>query len=348
MKIAVGLSGGVDSSVATLLLKEQGHDVTGITMKLWRGTFQGGTKDACFGPCEEQDIERAANLAGALGIPYRVLDCSGEYEKAIIGMFRSISLDGKTPNPCVFCNAAFKFGLLPRLARDSGVEFERFATGHYAQIVSAGDRLAIRRAVDEKKDQSYFLYRLSQQQLVGIVFPLGAYTKQEVRAIAAKHALATADKADSQDFYSGDKAELIGEAPREGEIVDVSGKVLGKHNGYWNYTVGQRKGLGAFGPKPLYVVRLDACCNRVVLGLREEAYVNSFRVENMQWMAKAPTEEPFEAYVKIRSTGAPLGPVVFENGECRAPGEGLFGVAPGQSAVFYDGGGTILCGGVIS
>lgn len=347
MKYAVGLSGGVDSSVAALLLKERGEEVVGITMKLWSGKFKGGERDACYGPGEADDIGRAEELAHSLGIEYRVLDCSAAYEKAIVGMFREISLRGETPNPCVFCNAAMKFGLLPRLAREGGIEFDRFATGHYARIAKIGDRLAVRRAVDEKKDQSYFLYRLSQEQLAGVEFPLGGLTKAEVRAIAAERGLSAADKADSQDFYSGDRSELIGETPREGDIVDVSGKVIGRHAGYWNYTVGQRKGLGSFGPEPMYVVRLDACRNQVVLGTRAEAHTKEFRVDNMNWMAVAPTKERFAAKVKIRSTGAPAGPVEFGDGSCLAPGEGLFGVAPGQSAVFYDDDGTILCGGVI-
>ena len=347
MKVAVGLSGGVDSSVAALLLKEQGHDVTGITMKLWRGTFRGGERDACFGPGEERDIEEAAKFARELSIPYKVLDCSEAYENSIVRMFREISLRGETPNPCVFCNAAFKFGLLPRLAREAGVEFERFATGHYARIERVGERLAVRRAADEKKDQSYFLYRLSQQQLATALFPLGERTKEDVRRIASANGLAAADKADSQDFYSGDRNELIGAESREGDIVDMAGRKIGSHHGAWNFTVGQRKGLGVYGPKPLYVVRIDSCKNQVVLGTREEAHVRSFRVDDVQWMALAPTEARVKAYVKVRSMGEPKGPVEFENGVCNAPGEGIFGVAPGQSAVFYDERGTILFGGII-
>ena len=347
MKIAVGLSGGVDSSVAALLLQDQGHDVVGITMRLWRGTYRGGTREACFGPGEEEDIARAERLAKDLGIPYRVFDCSETYERAIVDTFRAITLRGETPNPCVLCNAALKFGLLPRLARDAGLPFDRFATGHYAQIVPQGDRLAIRRAVDTHKDQSYFLYRLSQEQLAATLFPLGGLTKSEVRKIAAAHGLVTAEQGDSQDFYSGDKEELIGASPKAGDIVDMSGKVLGHHEGFWNFTVGQRKGLGAFGPEPHYVIRLDACRNRVVVGTRAEAYTREFAVSDLHWMGQPPTEQPLTAWVKIRSTGIPFGPVTFEDGVCRAAGEGLFGVAPGQSAVFYDEAGTVLCGGVI-
>jgi tRNA-specific 2-thiouridylase len=347
MKVAIGLSGGVDSSVAALLLKEAGHEVVGITMKLWRGTFRGGAREACFGPAEAQDIERAAELARSIGICHRVLDCSEAYEREIVDAFREISLRGETPNPCVLCNAAIKFGLLPRLARAQGVEFERFATGHYARIVQTAGRLAVRRAADGRKDQSYFLYRLSQEQLSQAMFPLGDLAKEEVRRIARERDLAAADRADSQDFYSGDKSELIGAQPREGEIVDVSGRVLGRHAGYWNFTVGQRKGLGVSGREPLYVVRLDACRNSVVLGTRAEAYSREFAVDDLHWMAHAPADGKIAAFVKVRSTGMPLGPVELEDGRCRAPGEGIFGVAPGQSAVFYDEDGRIVCGGII-
>lgn len=350
MKIAVGLSGGVDSSVVALLLKEAGHDVVGITMRLWReGRYRGGDRAACFGPNEEKSIAQAAEFADSIGIEHRVFDCFEDYDREIIRYFREASLQGLTPNPCVICNAEIKFGLLPSVARRSGLHFDRFATGHYARIVQCGNgRYAVGRAVDGKKDQSYFLYRLSQEQLAGTLFPLGGMTKVEVRSLAVAKGLSTADRLDSQDFYSGDKNELIGEADREGDIVDLKGKVLGRHSGFWRYTVGQRKGIGVYGPEPHYVIRLDSCRNQVVVGNRQEAFRTEFRVEDLKWMASGPTDGAIPCRVKIRSTGVPLGPVVFENGVCRADGEGLFGVAPGQSAVFYDECDRIVCGGVIA
>lgn len=349
MKIAVGLSGGVDSSVVALMLKEAGHDVIGITMRLWReGRYRGGDRAACFGPNEEKSIAQAAEFADSIGIEHRVFDCFEDYDREIIRYFREASLQGLTPNPCVICNAEIKFGLLPSVARRSGLDFDRFATGHYARIVQCENgRYAVSRAVDGKKDQSYFLYRLSQKQLAGTLFPLGGMTKAEVRALAAEKGLSTADRLDSQDFYSGDKNELIGEADREGDIVDLSGKVLGRHSGFWRYTVGQRKGIGVYGPEPHYVIRLDSCRNQIVVGSRQEAFKTVFRVEDLKWMASEPTDGTIPCRVKIRSTGSPLGPVVFENGVCHADGDGLFGVAPGQSAVFYDEFGRIVCGGVI-
>lgn len=351
MKIAVGLSGGVDSSVSALLLKEQGHEVVGITMRLWReGRYKGGERDACFGAGEAEDIAAAQEFCDKAGIPYHVFDCADEYDQAIVKYFRETYLAGKTPNPCVRCNAMMKFGLLPDLARRSGLEFEKFATGHYARTALQDDgRVALMRAADESKDQSYFLYRLSQEQLARHIFPLGGLTKREVREIARRHGLAAADKPDSQDFYSGDVSELIGAEKRPGEIVDLSGKVLAKHDGFWHFTIGQRKGLGiGGGGTPYYVIDINACANRVVVGRAEDAVKTSLDVTDMNWVSIPPTDAPLPVTVKVRSAGAPKGPAVLTGSHCEFPG-GIAGIAPGQSAVFYSADSqTLLCGGIIA
>ena len=347
MKVAVGLSGGVDSSVAALLLKERGHDVVGVTMKLWRGQYKGGSRDACFGAGEAEDIAVAGEFARRIGIEYRVFDCSEQYDRTIVRYFRETYLSGRTPNPCVFCNAAMKFGLLPRLASEAGLAFDAFATGHYARVERRGGRFAILRAADLAKDQSYFLYRLSQEQLARQMFPLGEMTKAEVRAIARARGLAAADKPDSQDFYSGDTDELIGEEARPGDIVDTEGRVLGRHTGFWHYTIGQRKGLGIGGAgEPYYVIELNACRNQVVVGRADEAVRTSLEVGDVNWVAIAPTDEPVSCRVKVRSAGR-LVPATLAAGRAEFP-SGIAGVAPGQSAVFYDSSSeALLCGGVI-
>lgn len=350
MRVAIGMSGGVDSSVAALLLKEQGHEVVGVTMKLWReGIYKGGDRDSCFGAHEIEDIAAARALAERLGIEYKVFDCFDVYNREVIANFRETYLAGKTPNPCVRCNALLKFGLLPHLARASGLEFDKFATGHYARIVEHDGRFAVKRAFDESKDQSYFLYRLSQEQLSKALFPLGEMEKKSVRAIAAKYGLLVADRPDSQDFYSGDKNELIGEEDREGDIVTLSGKKIGRHNGYWHYTVGQRKGLGVGGGTPYYVVDINACRNEVIVGTKEDSVKTAFEVSDMVYSALDPAQshKEVECFVKPRSAGAPKGPAKLTGCCCEIP-SGISGVAPGQSAVFYSSDGVVLCGGIIS
>ena len=362
MRVAVGLSGGVDSSVTALLLKEQGYDVVGITMKLWRegGRYHGGEYESCFGPGEEKNIAIAAALAKKLDIPYEVFDCSAEYEKHILDYVRDTYRAGRTPNPCVKCNELMKFGLLPELAQKAGLKFDKFTTGHYARVAfnEATGRYEIKRAKDESKDQSYFLYRLSQAQLKRHLFPMGELTKKEAREIAHKFGLAAADRPDSQDFYSGEISEIINLPPKVGNVVTTEGKVIGTHQGYWNYTIGQRKGLGIGGGTPFYVVDLNACKNEVIVGTRVDADVKDFDLVQetivygaLDTLKGVPTSsdglQAVKGLIKVRSAGSPKGPIMYENGHIHAEG-GIFGVAPGQSAVIYDlTGETILLGGII-
>ena len=351
MRVAVGLSGGVDSAVAALLLKQSGQEVLGITMSIWRDNpcYKAGSGDACFGPGEKQDIEQARGLAEIIGIPYRVLNCAEQYQKIVLDYFKNEYLTGRTPNPCVFCNSQVKFGALVELARQSGLQFDRFATGHYANIKEVNGRYVLQKARDAQKDQTYFLYRLRQEQLKQIIFPLGGLLKSEVRDIAKKNNLPVSGKPDSQDFYSGDYNDLIAAPDKPGNIVDTSGKVLGAHNGYWHYTVGQRKGLGIAAERPLYVLNLDACKNEVLVGYEEETLCAGLIADNLNWLI-AEKPEQMSAWVKIRSAQKEFPAEIIPHGadsiEVRFA-EPQKAVTKGQSVVVYDGE-SVAGGGVIT
>ena len=314
MKVAVGISGGVDSAVAALLLKEQGYEVIGVTMTLGRAD-------------EAKSLAEAKAAAERLGIPLKVFDFSSEWKREILQYVSETYLGGRTPNPCVRCNETVKFGLLPRAAFELGCE--RFATGHYARLVSRLSSSVLCRAVDHMKDQSYFLYRVRSEILARTIFPLGEMTKDEVRAKARAFGLEVAEKGDSQDFCGGDPMKIVNEPDREGEVVTVGGKVIGKHRGYWNYTVGMRKGLGIGGGTPYYVVALDAKKNRVIVGFKDDAM--RYDLELTDAVGVIDKSLP----VKVRSAGEP-----------KLLKDGIAGVAPGQSAVFYDGD-VVVGGGII-
>ena len=317
MRIAVGISGGVDSAVAALLLKERGYEVVGVTMTL-------GRED------EAKSLAEAKAAAERLGIPLKVFDFSSEWHTQVYEYIRRVYLGGETPNPCVRCNEAVKFGLLPRAAFELGCE--RFATGHYARVGIRDQGLGIRlmRGVDKTKDQSYFLYRVKPEILERTIFPLGELTKDEVRAKARAFGLEVAEKGDSQDFCGGDPMKIVNEPDREGEVVTIGGKVIGKHRGYWNYTVGMRKGLGIGGGTPYYVVALDAVQNRVIVGFKDDVVRYDFELTNT--VGTIDKSLP----VKVRSAGEP-----------RLLKDGIAGIAPGQSAVFYDGD-AVVGGGIIT
>jgi tRNA-specific 2-thiouridylase len=352
MNVAVGMSGGVDSSVAALLLLRAGHSVSGVLMKIWPGPeAPAAAKSGCYGPDEAGDIRAAAEVCAQLGVPLHVVDCSADYEDLVLRYFRDAYAAGTTPNPCVRCNQLVKFGVLPDIARASGLLFDRFATGHYARaaVDPSSGRVLLKRAVDRTKDQSYFLYRLSQTQLSTALFPLGDLTKAQVRAIAREAGLAVHDKKESQDFYGGDLGDLLGRDGPGGEIVDREGRVLGRHRGVWRYTIGQRKGLGIASPAPLYVIGIDAGANRLVVGPEGETLRSSAIVRDCVWGPFEALTGPATVRVKVRSGGRPVPATIapLDGGRCRVDlGEPIPAIAPGQSAVFYDGE-TVVGGGVI-
>ncbi len=354
MKIAVGLSGGVDSAVTAYMLKEQGHDVFGVTMAIWNHSTNVTShtgKHACFGPEEQDDIDEARVLCNELKIPFQVYDCSTAYKKIVLDYFKREYLAGRTPNPCIQCNQQIKLDVLPTMIQDSGEAFDKFATGHYARVnyQESSGRYVLLKAVDSSKDQTYFLYRLTQPQLQKLLLPLGEFEKTEVRKIARQNQISLHDKSDSQDFYSGDYNDLIDIRERTGNIVHIDGKVLGQHKGVWNYTIGQRKGLGISSSEPLYVINIDAHSNQVVVGPREYVFNDSFLVDQLNWIAVADLKSATRVNMKIRSSQQEFEALIepVEHGKvkviCTEPQSAI---TPGQSAVFYQDD-LVLGGGVI-
>ena len=348
-KILVAMSGGVDSSVAAYLLKTEGYDCIGCTMKLCGDevAHEGGC-------CTADDAADARSVARRLGIPFHVFNMTDLFRENVIDRFIACYRLGRTPNPCVDCNKTMKFRELRRRGEELG--YDLLATGHYAKIEKRGDRYALCKAADPSKDQSYVLYHLTQAELAKTVFPLGSLTKEETRALAAENGFLNADKPDSQDICfvpDGDYAAVIarytGQTEPEGDFVLTDGTVIGRHKGISRYTVGQRRGLGVAYSEPLYVKRILVAENQVLLGRETELYDGVCTVREVNWIAGEAPKEPIRCAVKIRYRQAeqPATVTPLENGRAEIAFERpQRAITPGQSAVFYDGD-EVLGGGEI-
>lgn len=357
MKIAVAMSGGVDSSAAAAILKEQGHELVGFSMQLWnqrRGINVDENGEALPSRCcSLDDVYDARRVAASLGFPFYVLNLEQDFERDVVEPFVNGYLNGETPIPCVACNSRLKFASLDRLALSLGCE--KVATGHYARVEydAAANRHRLFRGRNLQKDQSYFLWELTQEQLSRSLFPLGEMSKPEVREVAREHELDVAEKAESQEIcfvpdgnYAGfidrylEAENATDKLPGTGEIVNTSGEHIGKHGGIHRYTVGQRRGIGISSPRPLYVLSIDAARNRVVVGEDEELLREDFTAAGVNWIAFDEPRETVRAEVRVRYRHQPAPATITTQANGRAYikfDEAQRAITPGQATVFYRG-----------
>ncbi|MBR4684647.1 MAG: tRNA 2-thiouridine(34) synthase MnmA [Spirochaetia bacterium] len=352
MKALIAMSGGVDSSVAALLMKEKGYECIGCTMHLYDNEDAGIPKSHTC--CSLADVEDARRVAYSLGMDYFVFNFTRDFRKQVIEKFIQCYEDGQTPNPCIDCNRYMKFAKL--FERAQILQCGYVVTGHYAQIEYIDGSYLLKKSADESKDQSYVLYMLDQEQLAHISFPLGSMRKSQVREIAAEHGFCNAGKPDSQDICfvpDGDYASIIkkhtGKKPVTGDFLDTKGHVIGKHRGIINYTIGQRRGLGISASEPLYVVSIHPEDNTVVVGHDCDLFSRNVQVRDFNWISgKAPEKEILcKAKIRYRSREQEAVAYPKEDGTVEIVfNQGQRAVTPGQAAVLYDGD-VVLGGGVI-
>ncbi|MBI3414849.1 MAG: tRNA 2-thiouridine(34) synthase MnmA [Verrucomicrobia bacterium] len=350
IRVVVGMSGGVDSSAAVALLQAQGYDVVGITLKLWPQDCVSRAEDKCCGP---QAVTDARAVCHKLGVPYYLVDEADEFQKQVIGYFAEEYKAGRTPNPCVMCNEKLKFGTLISRARQLGAEY--IATGHYARIEknADGSRTLLKRGRDPRKDQSYFLFSLKQDQLARSLMPLGELLKSDTRDVARQSQLKTAEKEESMEICfvpDKDYGKFLDQAglvkKHQGEIVDLHGRVLGHHDGIEFFTIGQRKGLHISAPKPLYVIDLDPATNRVIVGDDSALDRDELNVERCNWIPfeAPPAELQVTAKIRYNHPGTPATIHTGPNGSAKVKlHTPQRAITPGQACVFYDG--EVVVGG---
>lgn len=354
-RVIVGMSGGVDSSVSAALLRSQGYDVAGVIMEIYDDSIQGneGIRHACFGPGEKEDLEDAQKVADMLDIPLYKVDLREQYRKNIITYFVNQFKQGNTPNPCTKCNKEMKFGAILEELKKKDIPFDYFATGHYARIHrdAGNNRCLLKKGLDPKKDQSYFLYHLKEEQLRTFLFPLGGYTKQQIRELAREFNIEVSEKPESQDFIAGGYHQLFDSPGEPGPILDAKGQELGRHKGLIYYAVGQRRGIGVSAEYPLYVVAKDAQRNAIIVGPKEDLLGTALVAKEVSWVNFTSLDKVLNLKAKIRYMSTEVEVEVApldDRNDCVSVTffEPQSAISPGQVVVFYDGD-TVMGGGII-